>query len=300
MPAEDQCRLGELLSVKVEKTRPYLPNREVVAGATIHVIAFEAFARASADASHHHHHHHDPPDATRHLNRAGMVLTGSQCRKQGDGSVGKEESAAKREGGRVSECDADVPGTQGIPTGGQRHAWRARASSNGLASSCATAAGVKPDPAALTPLVGCHRVAPMPLACGLRHASFPPRYAQATLTLTKGLNQALSRLRFAIVADKLSEEPASDYEEGSFSEHEAISDPAHDPGQDGDFAPPPLSELQALVLDYDVQDSLFEACKLYEEREDEGVEDCEGHPIACLDELLDAEPLNAVTPPMKA
>lgn len=53
-------------------------------------------------------------------------------------------------------------------------------------------------------------------------------------------------------------------------------------------------------MDYDVQDSLFEACKLYDEREDEGLEDCEGHPIACLDELLDTVALKAVGRPMQA
>ncbi len=46
-----------------------------------------------------------------------------------------------------------------------------------------------------------------------------------------------------------------------------------------------LHELRVLTLDYDAHVGVAEACKAYEKREDEDEEDCEGHPITCLDDL---------------
>ncbi len=54
-----------------------------------------------------------------------------------------------------------------------------------------------------------------------------------------------------------------------------------------------------IALDYDVRDDLIEACKTYERREVEGEDDCEGHPLTCLDELMSASsPLQFAARPL--
>ena len=46
-----------------------------------------------------------------------------------------------------------------------------------------------------------------------------------------------------------------------------------------------LGELRVLTLEYDANIGVADACKAYEKREGEDEEDCEGHPIACLEDL---------------
>ncbi|KAI0733874.1 hypothetical protein BC629DRAFT_543554 [Irpex lacteus] len=46
-----------------------------------------------------------------------------------------------------------------------------------------------------------------------------------------------------------------------------------------------LHKLRVFALDYDAHVGVAEACKAYEKREDDDEEDCEGHPITCLNDL---------------